>query len=473
MNEAAARDVLLVRAYETTAFAPWTAADRAWAGRVAAETVGHDAPADVFVAQRAHAALQRLGPMAPALARWRGLPAWRSQWVGWCIGIGFVVGAVANHIGSSQRINLLAPPIWAVIAWNLAVYLWLLWQALFASGSAGGLRTAVSRWWRRRQLRRLDAARGDSGDAAAGAAFVADWVRHSLPLTTQRAALCLHLGAAALALGLVAGLYVRGLVLDYRVGWESTFLQADTVHRLLSTLLAPATLLSGIALPDVAGVQALQVPGGVAASAAPWIHLYAVELALLVIVPRLALAAWAAVRARRLSAHFPLSLDAAYFQRLRPPRPGAQRQIELWPYARTPDAAALQGAQAMFAHVFGDATTVAVQPTVAYGDEDAWQPQPSDGATAVALFDIGATPEIESQGRFVQRLAAAHGAAPLMLVDEAGFAQRFGAQRLEQRRAAWLGLAEQLGCTALAVDLQQPDLERAVDVLSLPAVTTA
>ena len=41
-----------------------------------------------------------------------------------------------------------------------------------------------------------------------------------------RAETALHAGAAALALGLVAGLYVRGLVLDYRAGWESTFLDA-------------------------------------------------------------------------------------------------------------------------------------------------------------------------------------------------------------------------------------------------------
>jgi len=469
MNEAAARDVLLVRAFETAAFAPWTAADRAWASRMAADTVGADAPADVFVAQRAHAALQRLGPMAPAVARWRALPTWRRRWPWWCIGIGFVAGAVANHIGSSQRINLLAPPIWGVIAWNLAVYLWLLWHALFASAAPGGLRTAASKWWRRRQLRRIDA--GD-GSAAAGAAFVTDWMRHGLPLTTQRAALCLHLGAAALGLGLVAGLYLRGLVLDYRAGWESTFLHADTVRALLSTLLAPASRVSGIAVPDAAGVAALRSPGGAAASAAPWIHLYALQLLLLVIVPRLALAAWAAVRARRLSAHFPLALDTPYFQRLRPPQPGVQRRIALWPYARTPDAAALRGAQAVFAHVFGDDTTVAVQPTVAYGAEDDWQPRPAAGATAVALFDIGATPETENQGRFVQRLAAAHGAAPLMLVDEAGFAQRFGAQRLQQRRAAWLELADRLGCTLLAIDLQSPDLERAADALSAPAATS-
>ena len=43
----------------------------------------------------------------------------------------------------------------------------------------------------------------------------------------------MHLAAAVVAIGLVAGLYVRGTVLRYEAGWESTFLDASQVHALL------------------------------------------------------------------------------------------------------------------------------------------------------------------------------------------------------------------------------------------------
>ena len=149
----------------------------------------------------------------------------------------------------------------------------------------------------------------------------------------------LHLAAAALGLGLVAGLYLRGLVLDYRVGWESTFLDAATVQPLLATLLAPASALSGIAVPDVAGVQALRLPQaeGTDASAAPWIHLYALQLALCVLLPRLVLALWAGGRALALKRALPLPLHEPYFQRLLRQQQGAGLRARLWPHARTPE----------------------------------------------------------------------------------------------------------------------------------------
>ena len=77
---------------------------------------------------------------------------------------------------------------------------------------------------------------------AAGVGRVrAELVAPAAPLATARIALCLHAAAATLALGLMGGMYLRGLVLDYRAGWQSTFLQADTVQAVLSTALAPAT----------------------------------------------------------------------------------------------------------------------------------------------------------------------------------------------------------------------------------------
>ena len=138
MNEAAAGEVLLLRAFETTGFARWTDDDRAWATRSALQAVGADAPADTFLAARAQTGLRRLEPLDPLLPRWRALRPWHSPW-GWlAVVLGLVFGLLVDRIGSSQRINLLAPPVWALIAWNLAVYVALLFGAVACLGRGGG-----------------------------------------------------------------------------------------------------------------------------------------------------------------------------------------------------------------------------------------------------------------------------------------------------------------------------------------------
>jgi hypothetical protein len=433
MNEQAAGQVLLLRAVETRGHARWSDADRAWATRSALQAVGADAPAEAFLAARAQAALGRLGAQAPALPRWHGGWAWGAA----ALGLGF--GLLVDHIGSAQRINLLAPPVWAVIAWNLGVYLLL----LLPLRQPGGLRRALADWasrWRAPQP-------GDGSRAAVAQAFAADWAAASAPLQSARIALALHLGAAALALGLLGGMYLRGLVLDYRVVWESTFLDAGQVRSVLSLLLAPALALSGRPLPDID-----------APSAAPWIHLYALQLTVLVVLPRLALALWAGLRARRLQAHLPLPLTEPYFQQLLRQQHGGQTPLRVWPHAHTPDAAAQAALRTLCARVFGDAASLQLAPTVAYGGEESPTDLPAEGARRIALFDLGATPEPESQGRLLQALDA-----PLMLVDEGAFVQRFGAEspRRRERRQAWSALAHAAGSAVVFVELRSDALPAA------------
>jgi pimeloyl-ACP methyl ester carboxylesterase len=89
----------------------------------------------------------------------------------------------------------------------------------------------------------------------------------------------------------------------------------------------------------------------------------------------------------------------------------------------------------------------------------------------VALFDLSATPEAESQGRFATQLAARApaGAATIVLVDEAAFRQRFGGDsaRLAQRRDAWRAFGEALGSLTVCIDLDSPDHAGASRALQL------
>ena len=105
MNEAAARQVTLLEAFEsvqpTSPSPSWSDDDRAWADRVAMEAAGSGAGAtpDEFLAQRAGHAMQRLAPREPAAARWLAQPLWRKRWGAVVALVAFVLGLLADGSG--------------------------------------------------------------------------------------------------------------------------------------------------------------------------------------------------------------------------------------------------------------------------------------------------------------------------------------------------------------------------------------
>ncbi len=469
MNEASARDVTLLQAFETAqpASSSWSADDRAWADRVALEAVGSGVAADDFIVQRAHHALQRLAPRERLAARWLAQPVWQQRWIGIVALLGLVVGVAADSLGgafgASQRINLLAPPLWGVLAWNAIVYLVLAGAALAGllrrAGSEPGplVRATRSLLRVRRRLPRASA----GGSASALRLFGKLWAQRGSALATWRTETVLHAGAAALAIGLIAGMYLRGLVFDYRAVWESTFLSNEVAHSLVGLVLGPASQLSGIALPDLNGFAALRAVHGDAkagASAAPWIHLLALTLLLFVVLPRALLAFWSASRSSLRARRFPMPLDEPYFQRLVRLQRGGAAHLQVWPYAFTPSPQATLALRALLADAFGARVGLGVASTVAYGGEDETVLAVDPGTThGLVLFDLNATPEAETHGRFIERVAAAlpAGASIAVLIDEAAFRQRFGAlaERIAQRQNAWRACCESLGLTAVFVDL--------------------
>ncbi|KNZ31018.1 MAG: hypothetical protein AD742_19595 [Methylibium sp. NZG] len=475
----------------------WTAQDGAWATRAALESVPADAPAERFLAERARHAMQRLVPRDAGVADVLQRRVWRGAWWLGAALLGLLLGVLADAVGSGQRINLLAPPVWGVVVWNGVVYALLLGSALRglfrrrgvasegpagesagelaggpAGGPAGGASSTLSRGLQR--LLDLGGTRGAARRGQPFEAFAARWLRLSARLSAARASGLLYAAAAALGLGLLAGMYLRGLVLDYRAGWESTFLDAAQVHAALSMVFAPALAVSGLALPEVEALQALRFSADAPRAGAPaalWIHLVALTLALFVVLPRTALALWCGWRASRLARHLALPLGDAYFQRLLRHRGGGAVRVQVLPYAQAPGPQAEQGLRAVFGQSYGGSVQVHVAPMLAFGAEDEAAAQtlvPPGTTLAVALFDLTATPEAENQGRFVEllaRQAAALGtagtpAAVLVLIDEAAFVRRLGAvaERRQQRRAAWQALAHALGAVPVFVDLSAPDL---------------
>lgn len=453
MDEAAARRVVLVQAFDAADSPLWTREDSAWATRLAAHGLPADAPVERLLAERARHALQRLEPRDRGVRRWLGQPTWRWRWLLLGALLGLVAGLAADLFGRNQIVDVLAPPAWAIVAWNLAVYVLLLAAALRrrapADPAPNGVRQLLLLWWQRA-----------SGKGPLRSA-TRRWAELAAPLALTRVAALLHVAAAALAIGMIGSMYLRGLVLDYRAGWQSTFLDAAGVHRLLRPVLAPASAVTGIALPDVAAIDAMRLSAPTqpaSAAAAPWIHLYGATLALAVVLPRLVLALVAllraALRARRLAV--PLD-DAATLREVQRAR-GQTAAVQVCPYAQALSGPSALGLRTLLAREFGDDLQLRIAATTAVGDEDeAAQRLVADTATwRVVLIDLAATPEDDHHGRFVQSLQAAAPQVPLLLVvDESGYRQRFAAtpERVDERRTAWRRWAATHGLRLQAVAL--------------------
>ena len=458
-----------MRAVETTDTARtlWTDEERAWASRAAAEVVGAEGAPEAFLARRATLAIEKLGVRQPALPRVVRALQWRS-WVGIVVvGGAFALGIVLDRVDPTQRINILAPPVLGLLIWNLAVYVAIVvgYVARYGdSAELGPLRSALTRI-----AGGLSRPRRVGGLREAILAFVDDWTRRSASLYGIRAARILHMAAAALAAGVIAGLYLRGLALEYRASWESTFLDASIVRSIIAFAYAPGALVTGIAVPGVDAVAAMRAPGS--ENAARWLHLMAATVAAVVVVPRLMLALLSGLVEHRRSRRFVLPFEEPYFQRLLRGYQGGAARVRVIPYSYTLPAAAITGLEAVVGRAFGGNSPMTITPPMAYGAEDVHTGVAKLGAatTLVALFSASATPEREVHGEFLSALArrATGAEAVLALVDEGPWVARWGQEpaRIADRRAAWRQLAQDAQVPIVFVDLSTPDLAAAEQAL--------
>jgi hypothetical protein len=315
MKEDGARRLALVRAIETedTAETLLTRDDRAYATGVALSELGLQEGGraarqrdDAFLERRSALAFERLAMRYPAIAQIERRTRWPG-WLDWLLPLAaLLLGAASNAI-DGRRLSIIAFPMLGMLLWNLAVYGLLGLKALhrLRSAASGPRPSRLTGLIERiaRPARAVSSAQQPLGTALGR--FLRDWTSWSAPLTNNRLARVLHLSAAAIAAGLLLGMYWRALGTEYRAGWESTLLGPQTVHGLIQLMLWPASLLTGIALPDLARVEALRwsaaSPGE---NAGPWLHLYAATAFLFIIGPRLLLTGWHAARAARLVQRF-------------------------------------------------------------------------------------------------------------------------------------------------------------------------
>ncbi len=330
--------MLLARAIETsdTQGKLLGAPEREEIDRLALAFAGKGSPpsgaaAEAFLGERARQILRIVENREPALASRQALRPTTRRLALAAFVTTVILGAATDRIANPHRVDLLSLPLLAIVAWNVLIYCAII--ASFARAMAPRRRSRLSavqgsqepdiqpaapsffvRWtegwlaWRRRSGR----LRGN-----ATVIFLRSWYAATAALQAQRLRKILHLAAAGWALGLVVSLFSRGLVVEYRIGWESTFLGAAEVHALLRVLLLPAMAFFQFQPFTLQDIENLRFGHGNGALAgARWVYIYAALLAVVVIAPRLALALYARWREAMLSRRIAVGLSDPYYQRL-------------------------------------------------------------------------------------------------------------------------------------------------------------
>jgi hypothetical protein len=246
-----------------------------------------------------------------------------------------VIGFLTNLLGRAEKIHVVRNPVLLLVAWNLLVYLvlavWGISRPRTRPRGAGpdlpenrrpsppeAHRALLPRlaavlfpgMWS--LFHRVSASLQEKAKLAEIAKrFSLNWFAVAPSLVLARWETLLHLGALFLALGAVAGMYFQGLFQGYAAIWTSTFITAESaVALVVKFIFAPSLWLSqllGWGLAERIDLARLMSRDG--DQAAPWIHLFAISVFIIVVAPRACLAVWQWRLAQRLQRSIGLALD--------------------------------------------------------------------------------------------------------------------------------------------------------------------
>ncbi|HEY1081816.1 MAG TPA: DUF2868 domain-containing protein [Prosthecobacter sp.] len=370
---------------------------------------------------------------------------WSWALVGWTGAV--VAGYFLSGLGQKAEFNLLALPLVGVLLWNAVIMLlsltWEMWPAPQASRGSSFLE------WLARVVSPVSPERPADGETLTGLTvdqrFELLAGAPAMERLQRRLRAWMHVAAAMLALGSIAGLYARGWAHEYRAVWESTLLSEAGAQKFFGMLFGPAADVLKLGLP-LEQLPQMHRTGGVTAQPAmalPWIHLYAGTLFLLVMVPRFLLAGFTIWRAHAVLAKRVKQLGwRAYLKRTLRAVEGGHEVIHVLIHATD----ATPAHREVWARGVRERFGAMIEPDmvqIPLGDEDdfvaSWKPE---GNKTVVIFNLATTPEAEVQRRFVHDL---HGVLTArqkddditVLLDATSIGNRWSPDKLESRERLW------------------------------------
>ncbi len=325
LTEHQARCLLLAEAVETTDVRGELLSDserdqidtQAAAATNPAAAAGKHGEVGAILLLRSQLVLKALESRASALVALQRPSSWQRA-LSWFVPLlALCMGIATDLVANPRRVDLLSLPLLGVVLWNLVVYAAVLLAAMRpATAPHTPLIAALGRWfdgwvpWRRF---------GAAVRARCAAAFFKTWYPLCARLDSLRLQAIFHFAAAAWGAGVAVSLLLRGLVVQYRAGWESTFLDAEQVYALLNILFMPVVALFSLApftLQDIAAMRFDSGTQGAVEQGRRWAWLCAGLLMVLVVLPRMSLAALAWWRVQRASQQLSVNMGSPYFQRL-------------------------------------------------------------------------------------------------------------------------------------------------------------
>jgi len=423
---------------------------------------------NVFFARRASALISSLANRFPVIAAWATPPSHNRFGIfSWVIMAGAaVIGFLSNELVPEKRINILAFPLIGIIAWSLFVYLAEI-VMLFRkrphppdSGPVSSLMLFLTRpFGKRRSPSPPETDPPEDIVDRARQTFQKNWSRFILPLWVARSKTLLHITAMILAGTAIAGMYVKGLANEYLAVWESTFFEnGDSLRPFLNVILGPAADVWGSPLPQGAELEAIHLTATngaeVGQNAAYWIHLYAITIAIYVLIPRFFLAAYWRAKASRQSRHIPFrSASPHYFYRLIAVSSGKSLPITVLPYAHDPSERIRRNVLRKTENLFSRPIALHWEKPVPFGGEDDYDPgSPEEEGGIMLLFNLASTPERETHlALFRSLLKIQHTDRRHVLLDAEAFDQKAsafsdGEKRREERIQSWKSLFSGENC---------------------------
>ncbi|MDH3785942.1 MAG: DUF2868 domain-containing protein, partial [Acidobacteriota bacterium] len=265
--------------------------------------------------------------------------------------------------------------------------------------------------------------------------FAALWHRLAGDLLSARVRELLHWSVVFLAIGICLDLQIRGSDSGARISWHGSWLEVGHAHVFLETVLAPASWITRLPVPDLAAVSA---PGDVGR----WVLLLSVTLALFVILPRTLLAIGERLRSRRLAAGLGVDTDDGYYRRAFVEWRGDSSRAVIHPFGYRPPPPTIPSVNAVLYDLLGARAAIqCAEPVDSTRFQTMIHELRSAGderrRTRVVLFNLSQDPHPEIHGRFLidlkQRLEQT-GERLLVLVDPAHALQTRTPSRERKRR---------------------------------------
>lgn len=460
LPESDARDVLFAEMLEKTAGADrrWSCRDRDAATRDARKLAGEYVTPASFLPLRARLVAARLH--ANAADAFGTASFGRAALLLTIIlsTVALISGMLTDRLATDgSRINLLSPPLLLLVVWNLAVYLFILIKAIVPKHAAFRLLPV-----RDLLVKILLKAAGLS------AASLEARTTLLLPQCRWIVARALHLAAIMFALGLLAGMAVRGIGTAYLIGWESTWFAGnpEAVHAILAAAYGHLPFCPPI--PDVNSVAelAFDARSATPADAAPWLLRLMSLLTVTIILPRLLLVVQSTLRLAACRRRVSLCLETPYYRAIlsTASTPSSRTSIivdstgsvnelpERW-----------QNFKTRFKALQSDSGIVELLT------ESAWDDTMNEclaGLKSAVVhhlllaFDPAATPEVEVHGAMMETASAwcatRHSPAPIVILDLAQINERFGidSPTAGSRTALWQTFAAERGLKTIAADIR-------------------